>query len=114
MGFTTVGLDGSKVGVLDDGGKELARASELLKKDGKEDKNLSALVAWWEDAKGSAEKDKKPVKEAGIHGGKMALRYTAYIPAGMAVLYLALIMYFQTRGGYKAVHLDSKGQIVTE
>jgi MFS family permease len=107
LGFTTIGLDGAKVGVLEDGGKELARASDLSKKDGKEDKNLMSLVTWWESASGFAKDDKEPIKAAGIHGGKMALKYTAYVPAMMAVLYLALILYFRTKGGYKAVQLDA-------
>ncbi|MBM4075302.1 MAG: MFS transporter, partial [Planctomycetes bacterium] len=47
LGFKVVGLDGSKVGVLDDGGKELARAGEILKKDGKSDENQEKLAAWW-------------------------------------------------------------------
>lgn len=110
LGFTTIGLDGAKVGVLEDGGKELARAAELAAKEGKQDKNLTGLVSWWESSKEFAAKDKEPTKAAGIYGGKMALKYTAYVPAAMAVLYLLLILYFQTRGGYKAVHLDSKGR----
>jgi MFS family permease len=109
LGFTTIGLDGAKVGVLEDGGKELARASELAKADNKEDKNLTSLVTWWDGAKQFAEADKVPAKAAGIYGGKMALKYTAYVPAMMAILYLALILYFRTRGGYKAVHLESSG-----
>lgn len=114
LGFTTVGLDGAKVGVLEDGGKELARAADLAAKDGKEDKNLTGLVTWWESAKEFAKADKEPTKSAGIYGGKMALKYTAYVPAIMAVLYLLLIIYFQTRGGYKAVHLDASGREVRE
>ena len=36
----------------------------------------------------------------------MALKLTSYVPAGMAVLYLLLILYFKGRGGYQAVHVD--------
>ncbi len=104
--FKTVGLDGSKVGVLEDGGKELGRAGEILKKDGKTDANHAKLAAWWETAKTTAATDKKPVDEAGLHGGRTALKITAAVPAAMAVLYLLLIVYFQARGGYKAVRLD--------
>jgi hypothetical protein len=88
--------------------KELARALDLVAKDGKEDKNLTALNSWWDSAKSFAEKDKEPTKSAGIYGGKMALKYTAYVPAIMAVLYLCLILYFQARGGYKAKSLDGE------
>jgi fucose permease len=103
--FKTVGLDGAKVGVLEDNGKELKRAGEILAKDKKEDKNHSQLVTWWESAKASSEKDKKLVAEAGIYGGKEALKLTAFVPATMAVLYLLLLLYFKSIGGYKPVSI---------
>ena len=108
FGFKTVGLDGSKVGVLDDGGKELARAGELLAKENKKDENHAKLAAWWDGAKASADTDKKPVSEAGIYGGKMALKLTAYVPMAMAVLYLMLILYFKSKGGYKALNVTEE------
>lgn len=107
FGFKTVGLDGAKVGVLDDGGKELNRVGELLAKENKTDANYSQLSQWWASAKEFAPEDKKPVQEAGIFGGKMALKLTAYVPAAMAVCYLLLILYFKSIGGYKAVHIES-------
>lgn len=113
LGFKVVGLDGAKVGVLDDGGKELTRAGEILKKEGKSDKNQEALAAWWSNAGKTADADKKSVQEAGLHGGRMALRLTSYVPLTMAVLYLLLILYFKSRGGYKAVHIDSPEAIGT-
>ncbi len=113
FGFKTVGLDGAKVGVLEDGGKELQRAGELLAKENKTDENQAKLAAWWETAKASAETDKKPVQDAGIHGGKMALKLTAYVPATMAVLYLLLMLYFKARGGYKAVHIEEPESLGT-
>ena len=48
------------------------------------------------------------VGAADLYGGKMALRYTALVPATMAVCYLILILYFRSIGGYKAVHLDAE------
>ncbi|MEK0448917.1 MAG: hypothetical protein RL088_1185 [Verrucomicrobiota bacterium] len=106
FGFKTVGLNGSKVAILDDGGKELARAGELLAKEGKKDENHAKLATWWEGAKASADKDKKPVDEAGIHGGKTALKLTAYVPAMMAVIFLLLILFFKAQGGYKALNVE--------
>ena len=47
------------------------------------------------------------VGAADLYGGKMALRYTALIPATMAICYLILILYFRSIGGYTAVHLDA-------
>lgn len=106
FGFSTVGLDGAKVGVLGDEGKELERAGKLMDDAHKKDENHEKLAKWWESAKGKAKDDKKLVDDAGIHGGRMALKYTAYVPAALAVLYLLLILYFRARGGYKVVHLD--------
>jgi hypothetical protein len=104
--FKAVGLDGAKVGILEDNGKELKRVGELLVKEKREDKNHAQLVTWWESAKATAETDKKFVSEAGIFGGKEALKLTAYVPATMAVLYLLLILFFMTRGGYKPVQIE--------
>ena len=53
-------------------------------------------------AKCYADNDAGPVKEARLHGGKMALSWTAAVPACMAIGYLILIFYFWTRGGYEA------------
>jgi MFS family permease len=113
LAYTVVGLDGSKVGVLEDDGKELARAGEILKKDGKTDKNHAALAAWWETASATASTDKVAVNSANLHGGKTALTLTSYVPLAMAVMYLLLILYFKSKGGYKAVHIESPEAIGT-
>ncbi|MBA4029999.1 MAG: MFS transporter [Planctomyces sp.] len=112
FGFRTVGLDGAKVGVLEDGGKELARAGEVLAKEPETPanqaarKNQAELEAWWAQAKPFAETDKPLVQQAGIYGGQMALKLTAYVPATMAVCYLLLIIYFRMIGGYKPKTVD--------
>lgn len=111
FGFKTVGLDGAKVGVLEDNGKELARASELAEKENRKDANVAALSGWWAEAKNHADVDRKPVQEAGVYGGKMALRMTAAVPATMAVLYLLLILYFKTQGGYKALNVAAEDEV---
>jgi hypothetical protein len=105
LGFETVGLDGAKVGILEDNGKELARVGELLKSSGQTDENHAKQQAWWDTAKEFAAADKEPVTQAGIYGGKQALKLTAYVPATMAVCYLLLILYFKARGGYRAAHV---------
>lgn len=104
--FSTVGLNGAKVGVLEDNAKELDRVGELLKSENREDSNHAALAAWWAQASQFAAKDKPVVQEATIFGGQMALKLTAYVPATMAVLYLILIIAFKLAGGYKAVHIE--------
>ena len=108
FGFKTVGLNGAKVGVLEDGGKELTRAGDLLAKENKTDENHAKLAAWWETAKAEADNDKKPVQKAGVFGGQRALKLTAYVPMAMAVLYLLLIFYFKATGGYKALHVTGE------
>jgi MFS family permease len=108
LGFETIGLNGAKVGVLEDQGKELARTGELLKEQNKTDPNHEKLAVWWANAAKSASADKPEVTEAGIYGGKMALKQTAYVPATMAVCFLLLIIGFQVTGGYKPVHLDEQ------
>jgi MFS family permease len=105
FGFKTVGLDGAKVGVLDNGGTELTRVGTLLAKEKRTDANHAKLEAWWAGAKEFAATDKKPVQGAGVYGGQMALKLTSYVPAAMAVIYLLLILYFKSVGGYKAVHI---------
>ena len=104
--FKTTGLDGSKVGVLEDGGKELGRAGEILKKDNKTDANHQALATWWDASKATAAEDKKLVTDASLHGGRSALKITSFVPAVMAVLYFLLILFFKARGGYKALKVD--------
>lgn len=49
------------------------------------------------------------VAASDLHGGRMALRYTALVPATMAICYLLLIGYFSMIGGYTPVELGEKG-----
>ncbi len=109
LGFKVVGLDGAKVGVLDDGGKELLRANDIMEKAGTSDPNQKKLVTWWENAKNTESEDKKTVDNAVLYGGRRALQLTSYVPAAMAGLYLLLILCFQAMGGYKAVHIETTG-----
>ncbi len=98
------GIDGAKKGVILDGkgpGTELAATVELLAKEKREIADVTKLAAWWETAKGTAETDKPLVKAANIHGGQMALKLTAFVPAAMAVGYLILVLYFAAKGGYR-------------
>lgn len=54
------------------------------------------------------------VHEADLHGGRMALKITALIPTTMALLYLFLIFYFKSKGGYKQVHIEGVGGAAKE
>jgi len=76
------GLDGSKVGALmEKNPEDLTREEQAYK---------------------------KPVADAGIYGGQMALKWTAIIPLFMAFGYLLLIFYFRSKGGYQAIHLEKE------
>ncbi len=102
----TVGLDGSKVGVLEDGGKEAERALDLMTKDNAKPEAVAAqkkLVDWWTSSAGpEAANDKPLVEQAGLFGGRQALKLTAFVPAAMFVCYALLLGWFAMRGGYKA------------
>ena len=113
FGISVVGLDNAKVGVLDDGGKTLAKDVENQAKVTKKDEKVQALASWWDEAQKSKETDKKVVDPAVLYGGRMALLITSYVPLTMAVLYLLLILYFKVTGGYKAVHIESPESLGT-
>ena len=118
--FHVQGLDGSKTNLLDlETGLDKTKkeiAAPDIKSDKKMDleadakgteKEIAAamknkkLAEWWETAgEPHMDTDKKPVDAAGLFGGRMALQFTAAVPAVMAVLYLLLILYFKATGGY--------------
>jgi MFS family permease len=110
LGFTVVGLDGKKVGILDNHGEELARDIKLHEatpdKYPKELKLEQELNSWWNEAQQTSSTDKPLVDEAVIDGGRQALKLTSYVPLTMAALYLLLILAFKAAGGYKAVHIE--------
>ncbi len=62
----------------------------------------------------NAATDVPAVKAANLHGGRMALKETAIIPAAMAVGFLVLVIYFASIGGYKVIRLDAEGKIITD
>lgn len=84
------------------------------------------LKEWWENGKPDAkpepippaekfaDKDAPPIAAAGLFGGEMALRWTALVPALMAVLYLVLILYFKLTGGYTKVQVDATAEKAQE
>jgi MFS family permease len=107
------GLDQAKVAVVADNGKALADDLAFAQKVGKDDPNLKRLNEWWQSTgQPNAAKDKGPVVAANIDGGRKALQITAFVPTTMAVCYLLLVIYFVSKGGYKAVHLDASGREV--
>lgn len=113
LGATTIGLDGAKVKVLEDGGHELERAVQLYEKQGKSDANTTKLAEWWQGASAHAADDKPLVTRAGVFGGRKALKLTASLPLTMAGCFLFLIICFRMAGGYKAIHLESPESLGT-
>ncbi|PQO34397.1 MFS transporter [Bremerella cremea] len=105
-------LNGAKVGVLSDDGEELARRTEIEEKEGGVSKETLALNEWWDANKpaneAKLEETQRIVEEANIYGGRMALKWTALVPATMGVCYLILVIYFQLQGGYKQVVLHGE------
>ena len=60
-------------------------------------------------AEAQAAKDKTPdqkiLADASIIGDRKTLKADAYIPAAMAVIYLLMLLYFKTIGGYKPLQI---------
>ena len=48
----------------------------------------------------------KTVVAADQHGDRKTLQMDAYIPATMAAIYLLLLLYFKSIGGYKPTSID--------
>jgi hypothetical protein len=86
-----------------DAAEELSKTIANLEKS--KDEGEKKLLSWWREAAPFVPTDAKPVESAGLYGGQMALLWTAIVPATMAVLYLLLILYFATQGGYKKIEL---------
>jgi len=101
--FHTTGLDGAKVGVLDNNGQDIDT-----------NPNLAGLKTWWATAKNTAAEDKPLVANAELHGDKAALKITSAIPAMQAFILLCILFYFKSKGGYKQVHIEGLGQAAKE
>jgi len=50
--------------------------------------------------------DQKILADASIIGDRKTLKADAYIPAVMALVYLLLILFFKTRGGYRPISIE--------
>lgn len=78
LAFTeTTGLDGKKLGQVQEAVRE-----------------------------GKATPEQQIVQQANIEGDRRTLVADSFIPATMAVIYLGLLIYFRSIGGYKAIHID--------
>ena len=88
---------------------------ETLKRQGRSvepklEENLRKLHQWWvREGLPHFSQDQDILPQARLYGAKMALLYTAVVPATLAVGFLILILYFWLLGGYKQVHLERGG-----
>jgi MFS family permease len=102
------GLDGTKEEILRLATKKVDSVPQ--KEETEKERNAlikeHKLTTWWDNAKQYTSVDKKPVEDASLYGGRVALLLTAIVPAVMAVLYLLLILYFKATGGYKVAVLE--------
>jgi MFS family permease len=90
------GLDGKKLGAVQE---KLGNIRKELAAEGNKDP-LAALNQLTED--------ERAVFEASIEGDRRTLVADSYIPAAMAVIYLLLLVYFKSIGGYKPVSLHEE------
>jgi len=101
-----VGIDGSKAGMIGDGGAAINSDVEIAG-ERIEDEAFAGLRGqkqWWDANKQFAATDGGPVGEATLHGSRMAIRYTALVPLTMAVLYLILLFGFRRPRDEQVAH----------
>ncbi len=92
------GLDGKKLGDVQD---KLTAARAELEKAGNNDP-MAALA--------KLSPPEKSVHESSITGDRNTLKADSFVPATMAAIYLLLLIYFKSIGGYKPVHIDGVGK----
>jgi MFS family permease len=89
-------LDGDKVVAAR---KNFKAAREELAKSGQDD--TEAALAKLSD------KEHKLIN-ADMDGARKTLKADSFIPIGMAVIYLLILLYFKAIGGYKPIHVDEQ------
>lgn len=58
------------------------------------------------EAKNERTEKQKAVVAADQAGDRKTLKFDSFIPATMAIIYLLMLLYFKSIGGYKTVHLE--------
>lgn len=94
------GLDGKKLGAVQE---KLIKARE-------------ALVEAKKDPKAAMDQltpEEQDVIKASITGDRKTLVADSFIPGAMAILYLGLMVYFASIGGYKPVHIHTGTELGT-
>ena len=86
-----------EVSALDGGKMQAARALAEKEKHDNTPPEKSALTA-----------DQKAMVEANIAGSRKTLKADAVLPVGMGVIYLLLILFFKSQGGYRPLKLEEQ------
>ncbi|MFN3487333.1 MAG: hypothetical protein ACK44W_17840, partial [Planctomycetota bacterium] len=92
------GIDGKRLGEADG---RLRAAREDLSKQGVTDPKAAYEKLSPED---------RAILEANIAGDRKTLRADSFIPAMMAVIYLLILLYFKSIGGYKPVTIEAQAE----
>ena len=132
IGMLSAGILGSPgLGYLKDryAGEELAKADQALFEEYKAEKSSDFLKMKWTEATGldgtkldaakkevtSAKEEKRDpdakmlaVVEADQGGDRRTLKADSYIPLVMAIIYLLMMLYFKTIGGYRPIRIDEQ------
>lgn len=87
---------------------ELAKTLESLRQS--DDPKQREFAQEWDKLQSHVAKDADLIGAAVLYGSRMALKWTALVPATMAVLYLGLLVYFQMQGGYKRVEISQQAE----
>ncbi|MGE3172533.1 MAG: sugar MFS transporter [Planctomycetota bacterium] len=88
-------------------GKKLGEAQELLA--ASRDELAEAGERDPQQALAQLPTEARAVIQASIDGDRATLRVDSVIPAAMAGLYLLLLIYFKSQGGYRALKLEEPG-----
>jgi MFS family permease len=131
IGMMSAGLVGSPgLGYLKDryAGEEVAKVDQALFQEYKAEKPSTLfglgetygldgkLLGAAKDAKkaGTATEEQQKVLEADIKGDRRTLVTDSIIPATMAVIYLGLLLYFKSIGGYRALKIHEQPAGIAE
>jgi MFS family permease len=89
------------------------RALEVAKSRAAARKALEAGVATEEQKELAAEltPDQQTLVDADVRGNRRTLQVDSLIPAAMAVIFLFLIFYFRSIGGYRALKVEEEQQV---
>ncbi|MCP4730002.1 MAG: MFS transporter, partial [Roseibacillus sp.] len=99
-------LEGEEKTKAEKSNEELVALEATLKEAGvlKAEGNENFLA---DGMKGLTANEQK-VQEASITGDRKTLKADSVIPLAMAIIYLALLLYFKSRGGYKPVTIEEQ------